>query len=98
VIDIVGGVLVAVAYLGGWASARRGIKKPPREVCQCKHGSAFHDAKGCHIGVKSTVKSWTDPTFTAPRPLEWTYAECPCVRYVGPLSSYIPELDGHKET
>jgi len=20
--------------------------------------------------------------------------ECPCVRYVGPLSSYVPELDG----
>lgn len=94
-IDIVCG---AAMFLTGWASARRGSRKPAPEICQCKHGAAFHDGNGCHVGVRGPVKKWTDPTFFAKRPIEWTYVECPCVRYLGPLSSYVPELDNPKET
>jgi hypothetical protein len=57
---------------------------PLAEVCQCKHGSAFHDGDGCRVRVLET-----DPLTQI-----GSRKKCPCVHYVGPGTSYVPELDG----
>jgi hypothetical protein len=54
------------------------------EVCQCTHGSAFHDGNGCRAVVVET-----DPLTKIQR-----NRTCSCVHYVGPSTSYVPELDG----
>jgi hypothetical protein len=88
---IIDGAIATVMYLAGWATARRGRSKTPAEICQCDHGSAFHDGAGCHASVNGQILQY-DGDY---EPIKWEIAECPCVRYVGPLSSYVPELDGH---
>lgn len=92
--DIIGGILAAAMYLAGWATGRRGSRKPPPEFCQCTHGSAFHDGGGCHATVHGQVLKYS----SYENPIKWELTECPCVRYVGPLSSYVPELDSPKES
>jgi hypothetical protein len=88
--------LITAAFIFGVAADElRNRIRPhygkPREICQCKHGSAFHDATGCHQRLeKATVTDYD--AFGKAR--AWESSECPCVRYVGPLSSYVPELDG----
>jgi hypothetical protein len=91
-IEIVGGVLIAVAYCAGWATARHRAKGSPAEICQCSHGSAYHDATGCHVSIEKGAVTHYRYDGVA---IAWRPANCACVRYVGPLSSYIPELDGH---
>lgn len=54
------------------------------EVCQCTHGAAFHDGSGCRERV--VVR---DPLTLLSR-----NAKCSCAHYVGPSTSYVPELDG----
>lgn len=86
------GAAIALACLwGGFLIGRRARRKagPPREVCQCEHEAAFHDAEGCHVGVRGRAARFHDGYA-----IDWEYVRCPCVRYVGPLTSYFPEIDG----
>jgi hypothetical protein len=87
--------LITAAFVFGVAAGElRNRIRPhgtPREICQCKHGSAFHDATGCHQRIEKANVTRYDAFGNAQA---WETAECPCVRYVGPLSSYVPELDG----
>ena len=57
---------------------------PLAEVCQCRHGSAFHDGDGCRESVMVT-----DPLTRIS-----VHKKCSCAHYVGPATSYVPELDG----
>ncbi|WP_327066828.1 hypothetical protein [Kitasatospora sp. NBC_01302] len=86
---LVGAALAASTYGAGVLTGRHQRRnRTPAEICQCAHGSAFHDATGCHHIVKGQGLQYRDGV-----PIKWERVECPCVRYVGPLSSYIPELD-----
>lgn len=89
---LVGAGIAAASYGTGLLAGRRRRKTagPPAEICQCKHGSAFHDRSGCHHEVRGQILKYDQYA----RPIKWERDECPCVRYVGPLSSYMPELDG----
>jgi hypothetical protein len=96
------GALIAAAF--SWTAAAVscavsafmvGRRKKPSmnavEICQCGHGSAFHDGSGCKMlvekGVVLKYNSYGEPKM-------WKAAPCACVRYVGPGTSYVPELDG----
>lgn len=89
---LVGAGIAAVSYGTGQIAGRhrRKASGPPAEICQCGHGSAYHDRSGCHHQVHGQILKY-DVYAT---PIKWEIADCPCVRYVGPLSSYVPELDG----
>jgi len=61
------------------------------EVCQCEHGASYHDGAGCRYVIgKGRVTRYS----VSGTPIEWEPAECTCVRYVGPNTSYLPEIDG----
>lgn len=89
---LTGAGIAAAFYAAGILTRRRTrrIAGPPPEVCQCGHGSAYHDRAGCHHTVKGQILRYDMYS----QPIKWELAECPCVRYVGPLSSYVPELEG----
>lgn len=89
---VTGAVTAAVFYGTGFLAGRRARKTagPPAEICQCGHGSAYHDRAGCHRTVKGQILKYD----AYADPIKWEIVECQCVRYVGPLSSYVPELDG----
>lgn len=82
-----------VAWLGAVVSANttRKSKTNTVEVCQCKHGAAFHDGAGCQTVIEQGRV--TEYNY-AGIPVAWKPAKCTCVRYVGPSTSYLPELDG----
>jgi hypothetical protein len=79
-----------------------------REICLCSHAVSFHDQNGCHalrlVTEKVIVGEEDDISFDYPANRVGKRAitdekvvdryECPCVRYVGPNSSYLPELEG----
>jgi hypothetical protein len=79
---------------------------PPKEVCQCTHGVSTHDKAGCHaiefitekeiIGEEDFFDHYTEKkgvrAITNKKVVD--QHECFCVRYVGPHSSYVPELEG----
>jgi hypothetical protein len=83
-----GAVIAAVTYTAGFVTGRR-QRRSLAEICQCKHGSAFHDAAGCHHIVNGQILAYVGGDV----PIKWEQVECPCVHYVGPSSSYIPELE-----
>jgi hypothetical protein len=60
--------------------------------CHCGHASVFHDSSGCRKIVTVPVK-WDDYGDES----KWEQRECECLRYAGPNSSYVPELDGLPE-
>jgi hypothetical protein len=92
---LVGAGITAVSYGTGLFTGRfrrktaRVLGSLP-EICQCGHGSAFHDRAGCHHVVDGQILEHD----AYDEPILWERVQCPCVRYVGPLSSYVPELDG----
>jgi len=82
-----GGITAAIFYWIGYLSGRKNKNRLLKEICSCTHGANFHDSKGCHQTKRKEVYSngeW----------LGYQEVECSCVRYVGPTSSYVPELDG----
>lgn len=89
---LAGAGIAAASYLAGHIGGRRARKTagPPKEICQCGHKASYHDADGCHSTAKGQVLKY-DGYWT---PIKWEIVDCRCVRYVGPLSSYVPELDG----
>lgn len=92
--DILVGLWPVLGFaLGYFAGLRtRKAKAPAPEVCQCKHGPERHDKDGCHAEVNGpTVREWSHNINRIP--LSWVQVPCTCVRYVGPHTSYIPELD-----
>jgi hypothetical protein len=70
------------------------------EVCQCRHGVSHHDAKGCNYAKRGKPVGWTrtysSSGGTEDVPSKWDQELCPCVKYVGPNSSYVPELEATK--
>jgi hypothetical protein len=84
---LAGGGLVAAGYLAGYLTARVTRRRSAlgQEDCTCGHPISVHDQSGCTEQVKRPTKA---------NPLGWSYAPCPCVRYVGPGVSYVPEIDG----
>jgi hypothetical protein len=85
-----GAAIAAVTYTAGVITGRRQRRSlTPAEICQCGHGSAFHDQAGCHATVQGQALAYDD----FDEPIKWEQAGCACVRYVGPLTSYVPELD-----
>lgn len=83
----VGAVSVIIGFIMG--RMHRPEKKPTGEICQCEHGASTHDKEGCHASI-SVENRWD----ALGNPNGWRYGKCACVRYVGPSSSYVPELDG----
>lgn len=83
--ELTGAALLAAGWAAGHITARlrRAPMKPPREICQCGHGAAFHRQDGCNATIAREVGAFSVK-----------HIPCPCVRYVGPSSSYVPELDG----
>jgi hypothetical protein len=87
---LAGAGIAAITYAAGLATGRRQRNTTtPAEICQCRHGSAFHDATGCHRTINGQILAYDDYD----EPIKWEQVPCPCVRYVGPHTSYIPELD-----
>lgn len=82
----------AIAFFG-YASAlflqNRIRKHSPKEVCQCEHVSSMHDMSGCHA-QREIDTQWNKYG----EAIGHGWQSCACVRYVGPLSSYVPEIDG----
>lgn len=90
--ELIGASIAAAFFAAGWLTGRRDrrLTRPSQEVCQCGHESSYHDKDGCHfVIVKGTVARYDRDGV----PVSWEPADCTCVRYVGPLSSYVPELD-----
>jgi hypothetical protein len=90
------GAADALLFLGlGYQAGRRDKKQrqPAPEVCRCGHGPERHDKDGCRATANGAeVETWS---YTVPsRPLSWKQVPCSCVRYVGPNTSYVPELEG----
>jgi hypothetical protein len=84
------GILTAgylTGLLTGWRNKRP--PRPPKEICQCEHPASMHDKDGCRALVEAEIK-WD----TYGDPSKWETRPCACVRYVGPHSSYVPELEG----
>ena len=88
---LAGGGLVAAGYLAGYLSARAVRKRsaPGQEECTCGHAVSVHDQSGCTDQAKRATRA-----NEFGEPIAWSYAPCPCVRYVGPGVSYVPEVDG----
>jgi len=88
---LAGGGLVAAGYLAGYLSARAVRKRsaPGQEECTCGHPVSVHDQSGCTDQAKRATRA-----NEFGEPIAWSYAPCPCVRYVGPGVSYVPEVDG----
>lgn len=92
---------VALGWVVGFTLGRRRKSEAPvpEEVCQCGHGSAFHDRTGCHLILYQHEKkiigrtAYDSPVIQETR-VPGSGEECRCLRYVGPGSSYLPELDG----
>lgn len=82
------GVPYVVTQLKNIFRRDKPVEASPDE-CRCKHASVFHDVTGCRKIVTVPVK-W-DEDFVESK---WERRECECLRYVGPHSSYVPELDG----
>jgi hypothetical protein len=104
---LIGGALVLAGFiLGRLRRPEKGPPAPPKEVCQCTHGVSTHDAAGCHaiefitekeiIGEEEFFDHYTEKkgirAITNKKVVD--QHECFCVRYVGPHSSYVPELEG----
>ena len=83
-----GGITAAIFYYIGYLSGRKNKITLLKEICSCTHASSFHDSKGCHKTKRTEVYdqygNWSG----------YQEVECRCIRYVGPASSYVPELDG----
>jgi hypothetical protein len=62
--------------------------RPEPEICLCTHGANVHDAKGCHAEGRKRVTAIDRHNATE----TYVFDECTCIRYVGPNSTYIPEL------
>lgn len=105
--DLLLGMIVGVTImltgfiLGRVHRPQKGPPKPPPEICQCKHAVSEHDKNGCHhvstIYEKVIVgyREYGDGDKMPIMDKKATgSATCTCVRYVGPHSSYVPELDG----
>lgn len=93
--DIIAGAGGALLFLSiGYGAGRRDKKnrKPPGEICRCGHGPERHDGKGCHAVVDRKPVEWYSGT--EDMPTAWEEFTCTCVRYVGPNTSYVPELEG----
>jgi hypothetical protein len=88
---LAGGGLVAVGWIAGYVTARtiRRRPAPGQEDCRCGHAISVHDQSGCSDQIKRAVR-WEKHGIEA----DWSYVACPCVRYVAPGVSYIPEIDG----
>lgn len=85
--------LFGVPWLWNQITTKPWRKEPPSEdECRCGHASVFHDSSGCRKMVTRPVK-WDEDG----EECKWVEAECECLRYVGPHSTYIPELDGLPE-
>lgn len=85
---VVGAGITAVAYSFGVFSGRMSKNRngPKPEICQCGHGSNYHNSTGCHDSVE--IDKYDKLGYDVGT--EWI--PCACVAYVGPSSSYIPEL------
>lgn len=96
---LIGAGLMLVGFVLGRLHRPRRAPASPKEVCQCGHGVSTHDAAGCHkvnfitekviVGTEEYLgerRAITDKKIVDQH-------ECFCVRYVGPHSSYVPELD-----
>jgi hypothetical protein len=88
---LAGGGLLAAGYLAGYLTvrAKRQHSVPGQEDCTCGHPVSMHDQSGCTDQAKRPTKA-----NEFGEPISWNYAPCPCVRYVGPGVSYVPEIDG----
>lgn len=72
----------------GSRGQRRKADMDTVEVCQCGHYVSFHDKDGCHDTNE------VDKYNAIGDVIGCTREPCKCRRYVGPNSSYVPELDG----
>jgi hypothetical protein len=87
----IGAGWTAAVWTGGYLLGLR--HKRPRqiqEICQCDHPSSMHDRDGCREVEEVATKwdSWGNE-------IKWGETRpCQCIRYVGPHSSYVPELEG----
>ena len=88
---LAGGGLLAAGYLAGYLTARAKRQRSVlgQEDCTCGHAVSMHDQSGCTDQAKRPTKA-----NKFGEPISWNYAPCPCVRYVGPGVSYVPEVDG----
>jgi hypothetical protein len=87
---LAGGGLVAAGYLAGYLTARAIRQRSAgQEDCTCGHPVSAHDQSGCTDQARRESK-WDDIGV----PIGWQYVPCPCVRYVAPGVSYVPEIDG----
>ncbi|GGK61666.1 hypothetical protein Sme01_03470 [Sphaerisporangium melleum] len=92
---LTGGALVAAGLvLGRLLPARRSTLRPPKPVCGCGHGLAFHDpASGtCHGTVQQESK-WD----YMGDPVAYKTAPCTCRQYDGPTplpTVYAQEVTG----
>ena len=89
---LVGAGILATGWGSGYLLGLRHKRppRPPKEVCQCDHPSSMHDKDGCRATVALATK-WN----SYGEPVKWEETKpCACVRYVGPHSSYVPELEG----
>jgi hypothetical protein len=78
------------ARLGWTAPLRRAVGLTQgAEVCQCGHVSSMHDKGGCHA-QEEIATQWNEYG----KSVAYGWQGCNCVHYVGPLSSYVPEVDG----
>lgn len=88
-----GAVIAVAAFLAGqWLPRprlRRGVPKPSRPVCGCKHELAYHDPKSgqCHslMYVPGTASHLS------------RHEPCACRQYSGPQplpEFYAPEIGG----
>lgn len=100
---IVGAMILLIGFtLGRAHRPQKGPPKPPPEICQCGHAVSEHDKNGCHhvstiyekviVGYEEYFGGQTRHPVTDRKVVG--SATCSCVRYVGPNSSYVPELEG----
>ena len=89
--EITGAAAIVFSYMMGVVRGKRlKADAAPEERCQCEHLSAYHDASGCHDEIRDKPLRYD----TYDEPTAWSKKRCLCVRYVGPNSSYLPEIDG----
>lgn len=86
-IAILDAAVPVAAFAGGALIGR--IRRGPRpERCQCGHAPSFHYRTGCNATSRRVKYN------NHGEHLGYHDFVCPCVRYVGPGSAYVPELDG----
>jgi hypothetical protein len=103
---VIGGGLVLVGFiLGRLHRPRRGPPKPSPEICECDHPRSMHNSDGCHqveliteqviIGKEEAVDYYSDKKYEQAILDEKVVdkQKCGCVHYVGPYTSYVPEID-----